>query len=54
MAGSSPEERMTAWLSHFRDLLGTHQTVKGAEEEIPAVLQDLNIDEENMVRRLSK
>ncbi|KAJ8418753.1 hypothetical protein AAFF_G00002520 [Aldrovandia affinis] len=29
----------------FRDLLGTHPTVDGAEEEIPAVLTSLEIDD---------
>lgn len=32
-------------LTHFRNLLGTHQTVEGAEKEIPAVLEDLNIND---------
>lgn len=37
LAGCSPEERVTSWFTHFRDLLGTHPTVVRAEEEIPAV-----------------
>ena len=45
VAGNSPEERVNTWLSHFRNLLGTHQAVEGAEEEIPAVLEDLGIDD---------
>ena len=45
LAGCSPEERVTSWFTHFRDLLGTHPTVDGAEEEIPAVLTNLNIDD---------
>ena len=40
-----PEERVTTWLAHFSNLLGTHQTVEGAEREIPAVLEDLNIND---------
>ncbi|KAJ8389332.1 hypothetical protein AAFF_G00120400 [Aldrovandia affinis] len=43
LAGCSPEERVTSWFTHFRDLLGTHPTVDGAEEEIPAVLTSLEI-----------
>ncbi len=45
MAGNTLEERVTFWFTHFRSLLGTHQTVEGAAEEIPAVLADLNIDD---------
>lgn len=45
LAGCSPGERVTSWLTHFRDLLGTHPTVEGAEEEIPAVLKNLDIDD---------
>ena len=45
VAGNSPEERVTTWLAHFSNLLGTHQTEEGAEREIPAVLQDLNIND---------
>ncbi|KAJ8384844.1 hypothetical protein AAFF_G00197540 [Aldrovandia affinis] len=45
LAGCSPEERVTSWFTHFRDLLGTHPTVDGAEEEIPAVLTNLEIDD---------
>ncbi|KAJ8401509.1 hypothetical protein AAFF_G00384280 [Aldrovandia affinis] len=29
LAGCSPEERVTSWFTHFRDLLGTHPTVDG-------------------------
>lgn len=36
---------MTSWFTHFRDLLDTHPTVDGAEEEIPAVLTDLEIND---------
>ncbi|KAJ8413708.1 hypothetical protein AAFF_G00082150 [Aldrovandia affinis] len=36
VAGNSPEERVNSWFTHFRNLLGTHPTVEGAEEEIPA------------------
>ncbi|KAJ8337946.1 hypothetical protein SKAU_G00369120 [Synaphobranchus kaupii] len=36
---------MNTWFNHFRNLLGTHPAVEGAEEEIPAVLTHLNIDD---------
>lgn len=39
------QERVTTWLTHFRNLLGTHQKIEGAEKEIPAVLENLNIDD---------
>ena len=45
LAGCSPEERVTSWFTHFRDLLGTHPTVDGAMKEIPAVLTNLGIDD---------
>ncbi|KAJ8416182.1 hypothetical protein AAFF_G00382040 [Aldrovandia affinis] len=44
VAGCSPEERVTSWFTHFRDLLGTHPTVDGAEKVITAVLTNLEID----------
>lgn len=47
VAGNSPEERMTFWFTHFRNILGT----KGAKEEIPAVLVDLNIDDGPLTTR---
>ncbi|KAJ8391934.1 hypothetical protein AAFF_G00084050 [Aldrovandia affinis] len=40
-----PRGEVTSWFTHFRDLLGTHPTVDGAEEEIPAVLTSLEIDD---------
>ncbi|KAJ8397433.1 hypothetical protein AAFF_G00439820 [Aldrovandia affinis] len=45
VAGCSPEERVTSWFTHFRDLLGTHPTVDGAEKVITAVLTNLEIDD---------
>ncbi|KAJ8389329.1 hypothetical protein AAFF_G00121940 [Aldrovandia affinis] len=45
VAGCSPEERVTSWFTHFRDLLGTHPTVDGAEKVITAVLTNLKIDD---------
>ena len=41
VAGHSPEERVTYWFTHFRNLLGTRLTVEGAEEEIPAFLHSM-------------
>ncbi|KAJ8405056.1 hypothetical protein AAFF_G00329770 [Aldrovandia affinis] len=45
VAGNSLEERVNSWFTDFRNLLGTHPTVEGAEEEIPALLTNLNIDD---------
>ena len=45
VAGNSPEERVNTWFTHFKNLLGTHQTVEDAEMDVPAVLGDLNIDD---------
>lgn len=41
--GHSPEERVVTWFHHFQRLLGT--TVDAAEEDIPPVLQNLDIDD---------
>ncbi|CAK6977732.1 uncharacterized protein LOC114950604 [Scomber scombrus] len=41
--GHSPVERMATWFNHFRSLLGS--TADGAGEEIPSVLQNLDIDD---------
>ncbi|KAJ8399548.1 hypothetical protein AAFF_G00409590 [Aldrovandia affinis] len=45
VAGCSPVERVISWFTHFRDLLGTHLTVDGAEKVITAVLTNLEIDD---------
>lgn len=37
------ENRVTTWLTHFRSLLGTHQTMEGPVKGMPAVLEDLSI-----------
>ena len=34
VAGCSPEDRVTTWYTHFRDLLFTLPRMEGAEEEI--------------------
>lgn len=39
------KERVTSWLTHFRNLLCTHQDVEGTMGEIPAVLGDIRIDD---------
>ncbi|CAK6984639.1 hypothetical protein KUCAC02_013155 [Scomber scombrus] len=41
--GHSPVERMATWFNHFRSLLGS--TADGAGEEIPSVLQNLDIND---------
>ena len=45
VAGWSREDRVTTWVTNFRDLLCTHPRVDGAEEEISAVQRDLKIDD---------
>ena len=45
LAGSSPGMRVTSWFNHFRDLLGAQPSVEGAEDDIPAILENLNIDD---------
>ena len=42
--GHSPEERVATWFSHFQSLLGTSAEDE-EEENIPAFLQGLNIDD---------
>ena len=45
LAGSRPGQRVTSWFTHLRDLLGAHPTVEEAEEEIPAGLMNLDLDD---------
>ena len=45
IAGNNPEERMNTWYTHFKNLLGTQPAEEDAEEEIPAVLTNLNIND---------
>ena len=41
--GSSPEERVNTWFAHFKNLLGKPPEVDDLEEEIPNILEGLEI-----------
>ena len=41
--GSSPEERVTTWFTHFKKLLGNPPEVEDPDEEIPNIFEDLEI-----------
>ena len=43
VAGSSPEERVNTWFSHFKKLLGEPPDVDDPDEEIPNVFENLEI-----------
>ena len=45
VAGASPEERVTTWFTHFKNLLGTVPNDGEPEEEIPPVYYDLDIND---------
>jgi hypothetical protein len=46
VTGSSPEERMNTWFTHFKNLLGNPPTVEEPDEVIPDVFVDLNINDD--------
>ena len=43
VAGASPEERVTTWFTHFKNLLGTMPADDGTDEDISPVYSDLDI-----------
>ena len=43
VAGKSPEERVSTWFTHFKNLLGNPPEVEAPDEEIPNVFEDLEI-----------
>ncbi|CAH3107679.1 unnamed protein product, partial [Porites lobata] len=43
--GSSPEERVTTWFTHFKKLLGNPPEVEDLDEEIPNIFEDLDIND---------
>ena len=43
--GSSPEERLITWFTHFKKLLGNPPEVEDVDEEIPNILEDLDIND---------
>ena len=46
VAGVSPEERVTTWFTHFKNLLGSPPEVDDPDEEIPNIFEDLDINDE--------
>ena len=46
VSGSSPEERVTTWFTHFKKLLGEPPEVDDPDEEIPPIYQDLDIKDD--------
>ncbi|XP_062577713.1 uncharacterized protein LOC134239565 [Saccostrea cucullata] len=46
VAGNSPEERVSTWYTHFKNLLGNQPDVDEPEEEIPKVFDDIDINDE--------
>ena len=45
VSGSSPEERITTWFSHFKNLLGSPTNAEDSEEELPSIFEDLEIND---------
>jgi exonuclease III len=45
VSGSSPEERVKTWFSHFKNLLGSPASAEDTEEELPNIFEDLEIDD---------
>ena len=46
VSGDSPEERVETWFTHFKKLLGETPSVEDPDEEIPNILEDLDINDE--------
>ena len=46
VSGASPEERVTTWFTHFKNLLGSPPEVEDPEEEIPNIFEDLDINDD--------
>ena len=45
VSGSSPEERVQTWFSHFKNLLGSPASTVDTEEELPNIFEDLEIED---------
>ena len=45
VAGNSPEERVSTWFTHFKNLLGNPPEVDEPDEEIPSVFEDVEIND---------
>ena len=46
VAGTSPEERVSTWFTHFKKLLGDPPVVEDPDEEIPTIYSDLDIKDD--------
>ena len=46
VAGTSPEERVATWFTHFKKLLGDPPVVEDPDEEIPTVYENLDIKDD--------
>ena len=46
VAGNSPEERVSTWFTHFKNLLGNPPEVDEPDEVIPNVFEDVEINDE--------
>ena len=43
VTGTSPEERVSTWFTHFKKLLGEPPVVEDPDEDIPTIFEDLEI-----------
>ena len=43
IAGSGPEERVSNWFNHLKNLLGSSRDTAGTEQDIPEILCDLDL-----------
>ena len=46
VAGTSPEERVATWFTHFKKLLGEPPVVEDPDEEIPNIYENLDIKDD--------
>ena len=46
VAGTSPEERVSTWFTHFKKLLGEPPVVEDPDEEIPTLYRNLDIKDD--------
>ena len=46
VTGTSPEERVTTWFTHFKKLLGEPPVVEDPDEDIPTIFEDLDIKDD--------
>ena len=46
VTGTSPEERVTTWFTHYKKLLGEPPVVEDPDEEIPTIFDQLDINDD--------